>query len=107
VNGVQVATTAASREAVQHLADTVVTERLAACAQVEGPLASVYRWQGGVERVTEWRCLCKTTAARAPALIARLRALHPYDVPEIVATPIVDGDPDYLAWIEHSVSPER
>jgi len=107
VIGVQVATTAAGQEVAQRLAEAVVTERLAACAQVEGPLASVYRWQGHIERATEWRCLCKTTAARAPALIARLRALHPNAVPEIVATPIVDGDPDYLAWIEHSVSPER
>jgi periplasmic divalent cation tolerance protein len=46
------------------------------CVQVEGPLGSVYRWQGADERATEWRCLCKTTAGRAPALIARLRALH-------------------------------
>jgi periplasmic divalent cation tolerance protein len=75
------------------------------CLQVEGPLGSVDRWQGEVERATEWRCLCKTTAGRPPAQIARLHALHSYAVPEIVATPIVDGDPDYLAWIAHSVSP--
>jgi len=76
------------------------------CVQVEGPLGSVYRWQSADERATEWRCLCRTTAGRAAALIARLRALQFYAVPEIVATSIVNGDPDYMAWIAHSVSPE-
>jgi len=88
----------------QNLARRLVEERLAACAQVQGPVVSVYRWKGAVESATEWYCHLKTTTARLPALGARLRALHPYELPEIVAVPIVDGDPSYLAWIEESVA---
>jgi periplasmic divalent cation tolerance protein len=57
-----------------------------------------------VERATEWYCHLKTTAARLPALQARIGELHPYDVPEIVAVPILNGNPDYLRWIEHTVN---
>lgn len=79
-------------------------ERRAACAQVEGPIESTYRWEDRVERATEWYCHLKTTLAAVPALSARLRELHPYDTPEIIAVPIVDGDPDYLRWIDASVT---
>ena len=74
-------------------------ERLAACAQVAGPIRSTYRWQGRVETAEEWHCHLKTSADRAPDLIARIRGLHPYDVPEIIAVPIVGGDPEYLRWV--------
>jgi periplasmic divalent cation tolerance protein len=89
------------------VARTVVEERHAACAQVQGPIESTYRWQGRVERATEWYCHLKTTLAAAPALRARLRELHPYDTPEIIALPIVDGDPAYLRWIDASVTAGR
>jgi periplasmic divalent cation tolerance protein len=101
----QVTTTVDSREAADRLAGLLVDERLAACAQVTGPITSTYWWQGRVERATEWACLLKTTVARLPALEARIRAEHPYQVPEIVAVPIVAGDPAYLAWIEDGVRP--
>jgi periplasmic divalent cation tolerance protein len=81
----------------------LVEERLAACAQVIGPVSSVYHWQGDVERAAEWYCHLKTTRTRFPALRARIRQLHPYQVPEIIAIPIVDGDSDYLRWVEASV----
>jgi periplasmic divalent cation tolerance protein len=99
----QVTTTLPERAAADRLAATLVEERWAACAQVVGPVESTYRWQGQVERATEWYCHLKTTLARAPGLAARLRELHPYDTPEIVAVAIVDGDPDYLRWIAESV----
>lgn len=99
----QVTTTLPDRHAAERLAATLVEERRAACVQVAGPVASTYRWEGKVEQATEWYCHCKTTDAAAPGLQARIRELHPYDTPEIVAVPIVDGDPDYLRWIEASV----
>ncbi len=99
----QVTTTVDAREVADRLAAQMVEERLAACAQVQGPIASVYRWQGAVERATEWYCRFKTTRERVPELEDRLRALHPYEVPEIIAVPIVSGDPAYLAWIEEGV----
>ena len=67
------------------------------------PVSSTYRWQGRVETATEWACVLKMTVARRPALEARIRAEHPDQVPEIVAVPIVAGDPAYLAWIEDGV----
>jgi periplasmic divalent cation tolerance protein len=99
----QVTTTVDSREAADRLAALLVEARLAACAQVSGPISSTYRWQGRIETATEWACVLKTTVARLPALEARIRAEHPYQVPEIVAVPIVAGDPAYLAWIDDGV----
>lgn len=101
----QVTTTLPDRAAADRVAAQLVEERWAACAQVVGPIDSTYRWEGRVERATEWYCHLKTTRARLPGLRARLRAIHPYDTPEIVAVALVDGDPDYLRWIERSVGP--
>ena len=99
----QVTTTVATQADAERIAAALVEERLAACVQVAGPIISTYRWQGAVERVTEWHCHCKTTRARYPALEARLRELHPYETPEIIALPIGAGSPAYLAWIEEGV----
>ena len=73
---------------------------------MHGPLTSTYRWQGAVETAAEWYCHLMTTAERWPALEARLRALHPYDVPEIVALPIVAGSRAYLDWIAAETLPD-
>ena len=100
----QVTTTLPSRAAADDLAARVVEERLAACAQILGPLSSSYRWQGKVEQASEWFCHLKTTVARLPALEARIRALHPYDVPEIIAVPIMQASSAYLDWIHDSVT---
>jgi periplasmic divalent cation tolerance protein len=99
----QVTTTLPDLASADRLATTLVEERLAACAQVFGPVASTYRWQGNPERATEFYCHIKTTLDRFPALQRRIRELHSYEVPEIIAVPIVDGNPDYLRWIEQSV----
>jgi periplasmic divalent cation tolerance protein len=101
----QVTTTLPDREAARRLGTRLVEERLAACAQVLGPVSSVYRWQGEVETATEWYCHLKTTAARVSAMVSRIRALHPYETPEIIALPVAEGDPAYLRWIEESVLP--
>ncbi len=98
-----VTTTWPDEAAAREAAAALVAERLAACAQVHGPLSSTYRWQGAVEDATEWFCTLKTTLARFPALEQRIRQLHSYEVPEIVATPIALGSAAYLAWVEESV----
>ena len=100
----QVTTTLPDQAAAERLAAVVVEERLAACAQVHGPISSTYRWEGAVERSTEWFCHLKTTVARLPEVQDRIRQLHPYQVPEIIAVPILDGDAAYLSWIEQMVS---
>ncbi|UGQ09252.1 divalent-cation tolerance protein CutA [Yinghuangia sp. ASG 101] len=98
-----VVTTTDAHEAAEALAASAVGARLAACAQVVGPITSVYRWDGKVERAREWQVVLKTTAERYPGLEAHIKAEHTYDVPEIIAGPIVAGDPAYLAWVSEEV----
>ena len=81
------------------IAEALVAERLAACVNILGAVRSVYRWQGEVERADEVAMIAKTTEVLFDALNARVRALHSYDTPAIVAWPIVAGDAAYLDWI--------
>lgn len=99
---VQVTTTLGSRDAAVQLADEIVSARLAACAQVVGPVASTYRWAGAVERAEEWYCHFKTTRAALGALADAVRARHSYELPELVAVPL-DGSAEYLRWIVENV----
>lgn len=96
---VVVVTTLDDESAADALALLVVDERLAACAQVGGPVRSVYRWQGSVERSVEWTVTMKTSSTTLPALLDRVRTAHSYETPELVVTAVVDGDADYLAWV--------
>ena len=82
------------------IALALVEQGLAACVNRLAPVASVYRWQGAVERATEVPLLVKTTPARYAEVEQAIRALHPYDVPEIIALPIVAGFAPYLRWID-------
>jgi periplasmic divalent cation tolerance protein len=99
----QVTTTLPDRAAAEQLAATLVGERLVACAQVFGPASSTYWWKENVEQASEWYCQMKTTMPMLPALKQRIRELHPYEVPELLAVPVLDGDERYLKWIEGSV----
>jgi periplasmic divalent cation tolerance protein len=96
----QVQTTTDSRAEAVELAREAVELRLAACAQVSGPLASTYWWEDSVERAEEWLLTLKLTAARYQALAEFLTRRHSYDEPEIVALPIVAGSQPFLSWIE-------
>ena len=99
----QVLTTIDSADAAERLARGIVDARLAACVQVVGPIRSVYRWQGVVQTEQEWQCLAKTMAERLDALVEHVRSQHPYDEPEIIATPIVGGSATYLSWVGEQV----
>ena len=81
------------------IATALVEERLAACVNVLPAMQSTYRWQGAIEQDTERQMVIKTSGVRVGALWERLRDLHPYDVPEFVVVPIVDGNQAYLNWI--------
>ena len=83
---------------------TLVEERLAACANVVGPIRSVYRWRGAVEEAAEHLLLVKARAADLPALEARVRALHSYQVPEVLALPVAAGSAADLAWLAQSTA---
>lgn len=100
----QVQTTFDRREDADRIGGNLVRARLAACAQVVGPIRSTYRWRAGVETADEWLCLLKTTAERYPGLESALREAHPYEEPEIVAVAIVEGSIGYLAWVRDSVA---
>ena len=86
------------------IARTLVEERLAACVNILPAMTSVYRWEEGVEQESEHQLVIKTARAEVPALWERLRDLHPYDVPEFVVLPIVDGNDAYLKWIGDSTT---
>lgn len=95
--------TAPSEQLASALAEAAVADHLAACAQVHGPVHSTFRWQGRVDHATEWYCHLKTTRHRFDALAARVRELHPYEVPEIIALPIVQASEAYLEWVRQEV----
>jgi len=98
-------TTLPSAEAAATVARVLVEEQLAACVNLVPGVRSIYRWQGAVVDDAEVLCLIKTSRDRLAALTARLIALHPYEVPELVTLPVDGGHAPYLAWVLASVTP--
>lgn len=94
-----VLTTCPDPETANKIARAVVEEKLAACVNIISNVGSVYRWQGQVESAAEQLLLIKSESARFQVLMERIQALHPYELPEIIAVPIVNGARDYLAWL--------
>ncbi len=84
-------------------ARALVDARLAACVNLLAPMESVYRWDGRVEQAPERQVILKTSRDRIDALWQQIRELHPYDVPEFIVVPIVEGSDAYLRWITESV----
>ena len=94
--------TCPDHEAALKLANSLVDEALAACINILPGLTSIYRWEGERKTGTEELLMIKTTRERYPSLEARIEALHPYELPEIIAVPIKTGLPAYLNWINES-----
>jgi periplasmic divalent cation tolerance protein len=92
-----------NRDADQ-LAQQLVGERLAACVNVLPPMRSIYTWKGAVESAEERQIVIKTVAARIRDLEKRLKELHPYDVPEFVVLPLIDGSAAYLSWLSENTT---
>ena len=99
---VVVLVTAGSADEAARIGRALVEARLAACANVVGPIRSIYRWQGAVEDAAEHLLLLKARGADLDALEAEVRALHSYDVPEVLALPVRGGSAAYLAWLAQS-----
>ncbi len=91
--------TAANEAEAKMIAQTVVEERLAACANLLGPIQSIYWWDGKMCEEGEFALLFKASSSRIKELIVRIKSLHSYDVPCITCHPIADGNPDFLGWI--------
>ena len=96
--------TVASNEEAEKIARVVVSERLAACANILGSIQSVYHWNGKLERTTEVAMLLKTQELVVDTLVARIRQLHSYDCPAIVVVPVLGGNPEFLAWVASETS---
>lgn len=88
-----------SDEEARRIGRDMIERRLAACVNILGPCASIYRWQGQIEEGAEVAAIFKTGEARLAPLLAAIQVAHSYDVPAIVALPIAAGNPDYLAWV--------
>src|SRR4051812_45226327 len=94
--------TASSEDEARELADALVGERLGACVSIAPQIHSTYRWQGKVEKADEALLIIKTRKTKFAALAKRIKQLHSYTVPEILALPVAAGNPDYLKWLKES-----
>ena len=103
---VQITTTTAARDDAERIARALVERKLAACVQIDGPITSYYRWQGAVQRDEEWRCTVKTRSELGARVYELVRELHPYEIPEILTTPILAGSETYLRWLTGSTGQE-
>lgn len=96
-----VLTTCPDAEVAERLAQTLVQERLAACVNILPVARSVYWWKGRVESAAEQLLIIKSMTDAYSSIQKRIRELHPYELPEVIAVPVADGLPDYLAWIRN------
>jgi periplasmic divalent cation tolerance protein len=96
--------TASGIDQARRIAAVLVEERLAACCNIVPAVESLYRWEGKFEHTIEALVIIKTTDERFDGVKARIRELHEYDVPELIALPVVDGLAPYLAWLGQSVA---
>ena len=101
---IQIYTTTENKDDAGMIAETVVKKRLVACAQVVGPITSTYWWEGKIEESKEWLCIMKSRKDLYDRLEEAILDVHSYDVPEIVAVPIVSGSQSYLQWLNKEVA---
>jgi periplasmic divalent cation tolerance protein len=100
-----ITTTLPAEDIAQELARDIVESKLAACVHIL-PITSVYRWEGRLNEDAEYLLVAKTAAVTADALVAFLQSRHPYDLPELLVTPVIGGDTGYLEWVRNDSAPE-
>lgn len=93
---IQVFTTVDSEEIAKKIAKATLEKKLAGCVQIVGPIASSYWWKNKIEDAKEWLCIIKSKKSLYYELEEAIKEIHPYEVPEIIALPIIAGNPDYL-----------
>lgn len=100
---IQVVLTADSHELAMKIGEHLVHNKMAACCQISGPITSVFHWKEKIHNVEEYYCVLKTRRSLFTEIEKAIKELHPYEVPEIIAIPIIHGSDDYLAWIDDIV----
>jgi periplasmic divalent cation tolerance protein len=100
---VNVFTTTKKREDAEKVAQILVQKRLAGCVQIIGSIQSTYRWKNRKETIEEWLCLIKSEKSLYEELEKTLKEIHPYETPEITASPIIAGSKEYLDWLDHEL----
>jgi len=100
----QIITTTENAEEADKIAQHLITEKLAACVQILGPIKSIYRWKGKIEQSGEWICFIKTKEELFAPVEKAIKSLHSYETPEIIAVPISLGSADYLNWLKNEVA---
>lgn len=104
-NIIMITTTTDKKDAAEEIGRGVVEKRLAACAQIVGPIKSVYRWKGNVEEAQEWQCVIKTRESHYDEIEKEILRLHSYELPEITIVPIKGGLEAYAEWVREETSP--
>lgn len=100
---IQVFTTVAKRSEAERIAKFLLDKKLSACTQIIGPITSVYRWKGKIKKSKEWLCVVKSKKGYYGKIEQAIREIHPYKLPEIIATPIIAGSREYLGWMQKAV----
>ena len=99
--------TTPDEEIALSIGDSLVKDGLVACAQVDGPIMSIYEWKGTVHHDEEWRLVLKSSGKLFSSIVTRIKQLHPYDLPQIVATPIVLASDEYAQWVLDQVGSNK
>ena len=99
----QIFTTTRNKKDAEKIADVLVKNKLAACVQILGPIESIYKWKGKIEKSKEWLCLIKTKSEKYKKIEKTIKSLHSYEVPEIIALPIEKGNVKYFKWVDEQL----
>jgi len=95
-----VLTTCGSEDEARKLASVLIEKHMAACVNITSPVTSVYRWKGSIEQAQEWMLIIKSRRERFEELRVVIESAHSYELPEVLAIPVLEGSPNYLAWVE-------
>lgn len=102
-NYIQVITATETKKEAENIAHILTEKRLAGCVQIIGPITSIYWWRGKIEKAEEWLCFIKTSKILYEEVEKTIKAAHSYQVPEIIALPLVSGSRDYLSWLNNEL----
>ena len=101
---IQITITVETREQGEQLVHNLVENRLIACGQILGPIQSIYWWKGNIEKAQEWMCLAKSKKDKFNEIVRQVKRIHSYEVPEIIAVPLIAVDENYAHWLEEELN---